>query len=185
MPVCEEHGIYYTEDQFCGPCWRNGVPTQSYAKKDIKVKKIEKVTNKTSALNNARQKAQVQFSQFMRTKWDNNGFCKCSTCGKVKETFGGRFGIHCGHWFPKSKYYWIEFEEANCGPQCYDCNINHKEGIPKMRNWLVERFSESEILRIERLADARPKGKNDNEAQILFYKSVYKLFKAKNNVRTN
>jgi hypothetical protein len=75
-------------------------------------------TIKTSSYRGLEKKLDRIFSEYVRLKAaDENGYCKCVTCGKVyhwKE-------IHCGHFISRAVKA-TRFNETNCNPQCVNCN---------------------------------------------------------------
>lgn len=139
MPVCTKHNNFYKGD-ICLYCFRENSKSQ-------KVK--SKVTKQSPLI----KKAHELFSKFIRSKYDKNGYTNCFTCNKVIATFGGLFGAHCGHYFPKNEYWLLAFDERNAGIQCYDCNVNKPFVIPQMRRKLVDIYGEEEIKKLEDLAN--------------------------------
>lgn len=81
---------------------------------------------KSNELNNAIKRADALFSKALRAKYDRDGFTNCATCFKPLRTFGGVFGAHCGHLYPKSKYWLHRWDIRNAAPQCYQCNVNQE-----------------------------------------------------------
>ncbi len=61
------------------------------------------------------------FSQFIRLKYaDNLGNVKCYTCNHS----GYYKKFHCGHFVPR-QYLATRWDERNCRPQCYACNMHY------------------------------------------------------------
>lgn len=64
------------------------------------------------------QKLDTVFSLYIRYKNSKNGFCTCVTCGRKYEIKK----IQNGH-FMSRKHYSTRWDEMNCGPQCFGCNV--------------------------------------------------------------
>jgi len=59
------------------------------------------------------------FSQYIRLKYANlDGFVECFTCGRSYHWKK----IQCGHFMSRSRYA-TRWDEENCRPQCYGCNV--------------------------------------------------------------
>ncbi len=59
------------------------------------------------------------FSQYIRLKYANlDEFVECFTCGRSYHWKK----IQCGHFMSRSRYS-TRWDEENCRPQCYGCNV--------------------------------------------------------------
>ena len=59
------------------------------------------------------------FSQYIRLKYANlDGFVDCFTCGRSYHWKK----IQCGHFMSRARYA-TRWDEENCRPQCYGCNV--------------------------------------------------------------
>ncbi len=59
------------------------------------------------------------FSQYIRLSAANlDGFCECYTCGRSYHWKK----IQCGHFMSRARYA-TRWDENNCRPQCYGCNV--------------------------------------------------------------
>ncbi len=59
------------------------------------------------------------FSIYIRQKYaDMYGFTECYTCGT--KLYWSE--LQCGHYYSR-KYYSTRWDEDNCRPQCYKCNM--------------------------------------------------------------
>jgi hypothetical protein len=134
MPNCQSCGAYIHSDGWCIKC---GVKALKERKKEKTSRFGKKKSD--SELDKAIKKADKLFSEKLRAKYDNGGFTNCSTCSKPIRTFGGTFGAHCGHLFPKFRYWLHRWDFRNAAPQCYDCNVNHEGHQIKMYDWLSSR----------------------------------------------
>lgn len=188
MGFCEHHTCFF-EGETCYKCYRYNEWVESekrkkqeaaerrYQKKATYIKSKNKRTLVTkykpdNRLTNYRDQADRAFSQIIRAMYDNpNGFSSCSTCDKIKETFGGLYkGLHAGHFFPKGKYWHLRYRIENSLPQCYNCNVNNQAIIPAMRPKLVKIFGEEKIKKLEDDSNFIP-SKKDKEGEILWYKN--------------
>lgn len=138
MPVCEKHQRYYAEDSICPACWKS--------KKNPFKKKFYQA--KPTPLNNLRKRVNAEFSKLIKLMYGSNGHAHCFTCGKLVG-MAGIFGAHCGHYFTKSTYWRLAYDERNAGIQCYDCNVNKQGDIPAMRRKLVAIHGAEAIEQLE------------------------------------
>lgn len=74
---------------------------------------------KKSDLKKLKEKTWSIFSKYIRLKYsDNNGNCKCVTCGKIKNWKE----MQAGHFVP-SRCNAVLFNEKIVFPQCVGCNV--------------------------------------------------------------
>ena len=107
---------------------------------------------KAEPLNKLKAKLDQVFSQYIRLHHaDRFGFCTCYTCGSRMPWKD----IQNGHLFSRGRLS-TRFEEMNCRPQCYGCNVcqkgNYQEYFPRMTREiglanmeLLEQQSKSDI----------------------------------------
>jgi hypothetical protein len=144
MPVCERHGIYYTDAQQCGICWREGQREQRSAPK------------RTAKKNKEWKAALAIYSRRIKKIWSTgSGELECATCGKKIPEKGDSIVTtsHCGHYFPKGIYWGIAFDLCNAAPQCCQCNTRNQGCIPAMRRQLVKKWGEEAIADLEQRAE--------------------------------
>lgn len=85
------------------------------------------------------------FSIFIRLRdSDDNGICKCCTCGKYhswKE-------MDCGHWI-KRQHQATRFDERNCAAQCKACNYFEQGAEAKHELYIKNKYGEqaTELLK--------------------------------------
>lgn len=85
------------------------------------------------------------FSQFIRLRdADENGYCTCITCGRVKHWKE----VDCGH-FIKRQYMSTRFNEMNCHAQCKHCNAFEQGADVKYRAALIKLYGKNEVLKLE------------------------------------
>ncbi|HQB85334.1 MAG TPA: recombination protein NinG [Candidatus Pacearchaeota archaeon] len=129
------------------------IPEDSY--RDLKKeKKINSLKNKKLGFNSAKTKLWPIFSEFIRKRDDYI----CVTCGAIGELsskykgYGAKI-IQAGHYFPKSAYSGIYYDERNVHAQCAYCNMNMED--PKVKDaytkFMIENYGVEaiEILKIE------------------------------------
>ena len=142
------------------------------AEKKSKPKKKPEVSAHTKAL----KKADTAFSLWFRAnEADENGLVRCCTCGKVIKWKMPDGSAQTGHYESRGIAA-VRFMPTNCGIQCSQCNY-YKEGAKiKMRQYLVNRYGEDEVLKIERLAKMPNKRLSDFELNEIakFYQSEFK-----------
>lgn len=66
-----------------------------------------------------KKKLDAVFSKYIRQKYaDSFGIVKCYTCPKAAPISE----LQCGHFVPR-QYLSLRWDERNCRPQCYACNM--------------------------------------------------------------
>ena len=80
----------------------------------------------------------------------DNGFVTCVTCGSVH--FWKK--ITLGHYISRS-HHSTRWNPHNVAPQCVKCNSFNGGEQFKMRNYLVNRYGEKEVLKLEAWADMK------------------------------
>lgn len=93
-------------------------------------------TKKKKSLSTVIEKLDTVFSQFIRLRdSDQNGYCRCISCGKVvfwKYIQNGHF-VNRGHMNTR-------FDEKNCNAQCVTCNcFDEGNNIGYMRG-LIDKY---------------------------------------------
>ncbi len=83
------------------------------------------------------------FSKYIRTKYSKNGFVECVTCGRSYEIKK----IQNGH-FMSRKSYSTRWDEENCAPQCYGCNVMQQGQQFLFSKYIDEKYGEgySQVL---------------------------------------
>jgi len=143
------------------------------AEKKSKPKKKPEISAHTKAL----KKADTAFSLWFRAnEADENGLVRCTTCRRRPMLWRMSDGsCQTGHYESRGIAA-VRFMPTNCGIQCGQCNY-YKEGAKiKMRQYLVKRYGEDEVLKIERLAKMPNKRLSDFELNEIakFYQSEFK-----------
>lgn len=137
----------------------------------------------SSAHTKAMKNADKWFSLWFRAnEADENGLVRCTTCRRRPIPWKAPDGsTQTGH-FESRGISAVRFMPENCGIQCAQCNY-YKEGAKiKMRAYLVRRYSEDEVLKIERLAKMPNKRLSDfelNEIAKHYKKEFEKIVKLK------
>lgn len=92
-----------------------------------------------------KKKADAIFSLYIRTKYadPHTGLVACVTCGTlhpIKE-------IQNGHYISRGNN-WLRYDERNCHPQDYSCNIARKGNYPAYAAFIVRTYG---VDRLEEL----------------------------------
>lgn len=104
------------------------------------------------------------FSQWVRlSASDNNGNCKCVTCGKVG--YWKADGMQAGH-FMSRKHYSTRWDERNVKVQCSSCNVFRAGEQYKFSLYLGQQLSE-ELLQESR--KIRKFTSDELEEMVLYY----------------
>ena len=131
--------------------------TASEARNLRKLPKAKKVKQKPtiSAHTKALAKADKYFSLWFRAiEADETGLVKCCTCGRYipwKATDGG---TQTGHWQSRG-FNNTRFNPMNVGVQCRKCNYYLEGAKQRMETYLIKRYGETEIRKIEASANIR------------------------------
>lgn len=111
------------------------------------------------------------FNKFVRlSASDENGFCRCVSCGKLKPWKGAK--IHAGHFINKTlKTLFVRWDLRNVNPQCYHCNWNLKGNKWEYSKYLIQKYGPDicDILKIDSTKHFNP-DVFDMEAKIKFYR---------------
>lgn len=93
------------------------------------------------------QKLDIAFSRYIRNKYaDWRGYVQCYTCGKEAPVQN----MQNGHYIPRS-FMATRFLEANCRPQCVQCNVFKKGNYTMYALRLVQEKGKKELERLEKL----------------------------------
>lgn len=114
------------------------------SKKAKKAKKDKK--DKKKSVNSLKKEAWKLFSIFIRTRgMDEDGFNVCVTCGT---RMYWRL-LQCGHFIP-GRHNSVLFDENNCHSQCAHCNIFLHGNLIKYYRFMLKKYGEKEIERLEK-----------------------------------
>lgn len=112
-------------------------------KKATPAKKAKRSPRKT-----ALAKCDTEFSLLMRAKEaDQDGLVKCCTCSKVMP-WKGTGEAHWGHWQSRG-FNSTRWNPVNGGIQCRECNTYLEGRKSDMRQYLSNRYGESEVNKVE------------------------------------
>ena len=84
------------------------------------------------------------FSQYIRHKYSKDGEVSCFTCGRRKPIKK----MQNGHYISRM-YLATRFDENNCRPQCYGCNVMHQGQAVDFRENLVKEIGEDKVQVME------------------------------------
>lgn len=118
-------------------------------------------------------KAWHEFSLYTRLQGADGGYeagtntcCTCDTTYPVKR-------LQAGHFVP-GRHSIILFDERNCHPQCYNCNINLKGAPRKYESFMKSKYGQEVIDELDRL-DGQQSG-----FKWFDYKELFEKYKALN-----
>lgn len=97
----------------------------------------------------AKARAWKAFSLYTRTNGSKGGFGKCITCERTYPVTG-RGTLQAGHFIP-GRHNAILFDERNCHPQCYGCNVMKKGNMVKYYKFMLEKYGAQTIADLEEL----------------------------------
>jgi len=81
---------------------------------------------------------------------DDNGYCKCVTCGKIDHYKS----MQGGHFIPRGRTV-FKLYEPNIQVQCPSCNLwgmKQAHYVLRYRQWMVDYYGERRVKAMERLA---------------------------------
>jgi hypothetical protein len=103
-------------------------------------------TRKLGVKSTARLKKELDsvFSQYVRWSRSENGCVQCYTCREVKEVKK----MQNGH-FVSRGYLATRFDEDNCRPQCYGCNMFGEGRILDYEERLIEEIGQNRVTALK------------------------------------
>ena len=129
-------------------------PKAGKKKKPVTISKVKKELDRV-------------FSIYIRTLYSVNGDVKCYTCTKIapiKE-------MQNGHFVPR-QYLATRFDERNCRPQCYACNMLYN-GQPSTYAKKLEEETPGLVAELDRMRHITTKWYvYDYEQKIAYYKDL-------------
>lgn len=104
---------------------------------------------KEPSLKKSKAKAWKAFSLYIRTRGSRDGMNKCITCGRVYpiKQIGG---LQAGH-FIQGRHVSILFDERNCHPQCYGCNVMKRGNMVEYYEFMLKTYGQGVINELKRL----------------------------------
>ena len=122
---------------------------------------------KTPTISKVKKEFDRVFSIYIRTFYSKNGEVQCYTCPKIapiKE-------MQNGHFVPR-QYLATRFDERNCRPQCYACNMLYN-GQPSTYAKKLESETAGIVEELDRLRHITTKWYVcDYEEKIEYYKGL-------------
>ena len=118
-----------------------------------------------------------EFSLYVRLSAINSsGVICCATCG----TYHFWNDIHLGHYISRS-HDSVRWDVRNTAPQCAHCNSFMGGEQHKMRAYLIKRYGEDEIQKMEKWAEMKKTENAESLRQkIIEYRGKIKALKIKN-----
>lgn len=102
---------------------------------------------KKLTLSKAKKKAVYAFQKWVRNREKIGNLNTCVTCGRMYPV-EGKGCIQAGH-FIAGRGNAILFDERGCWPQCYICNVVKKGNMIKYYKWMLERYGQAVINKLE------------------------------------
>jgi hypothetical protein len=96
----------------------------------------------------AKKLAWNAFARWVRNRGAKGAYNQCITCDRTYAT-SGRGVIQAGHFVP-GRNNSILFDERNCFPQCYGCNVKKKGNMVRYYKWMLEHYGQEVIDELER-----------------------------------
>jgi hypothetical protein len=156
MPNCP-HGNFIKDIEdttSCSLCNTENYKKRKFVNRSKKEQETKFRKQKPSELNNLKARAQSLHSKNIKTLHCDQEYTRCWTCNKLILVYGGSIHntSHCGHYYPKSLFWELAYLDFNSGIQCYDCNVNHPELIPIMRDVLISFWGVDKINLLDSMA---------------------------------
>ena len=79
---------------------------------------------------------QKWFSRYIRLLYNESGYCRCATCGKLVRVTA----IQAGHYIPRN--FKPRYDLKNVHPQCVYCNIRMKGNQLPYQDYITARYGE-------------------------------------------
>ena len=114
------------------------------------------------------------FSEYIRLKEANdNGFCKCVTCGSMWHWTA----LHNGHYVDR-RHIATRYDERNCHPCCYHCNVTLRGNLSKYRQFIIDKYGVKVLEELESAKRATEKySVADYQEKIEYYRSEVRRIK--------
>lgn len=103
---------------------------------------MEGIKKKKLTYAKAKKQAWDVFSKWIRYREFNNplGYVRCVTCQTIKHPKE----LQAGHFIP-GRHISVLFDERNCHPQCYHCNVGLKGNPVSYYKWMLEYYGQEII----------------------------------------
>lgn len=91
------------------------------------------------------QRLDQVFSEYIRLKAANeNGFCRCVTCGLPSRWNA----IQNGHYISRG-HIATRYDERNCHPQCLKCNVGLRGNLQKYKRYMIQTYGVKDLEDLE------------------------------------
>lgn len=100
---------------------------------------------KRPTVSKLKKKLDAIFSKYIRHKYAKDGMVTCYTCGHTNEIKK----MQNGHFIPR-QYLRTRFDERNCRPQCYACNVLYGGQSSAFALKLQEEYGDDIIKELEK-----------------------------------
>lgn len=120
------------------------------------------------------QRLDQVFSEYIRLRDANeNGFCKCVTCGSMWRWQA----LQNGHYIDR-RHIGARYDERNCNSQCSSCNIGLRGNLDKYKRAIISSYG---VAVLEELESAKRSFEKwtvaDYEEKIAYYREKVKIIR--------
>lgn len=117
------------------------------------------------------QRLDQVFSEYIRLRDANeNGFCKCVTCGSMWRWQD----LQNGHYIDR-RHIGARYDERNCNSQCSSCNIGLRGNLDKYKRAIIEKYGVKVLEELESTKRSMEKlTVVDYQEKIVYYRDQVK-----------
>lgn len=126
------------------------------------------------------QRLDQVFSEYIRLRdANNNGFCKCISCGDMWQWRIMQNGHYTDRRHIKTRY-----DERNCHAQCFNCNIGLRGNIEKYKRAIISKYG---VQVLEELESAKRSFEKwtvaDYQEKIVYYRDQVKIIRKEKGIQ--
>lgn len=120
------------------------------------------------------QRLDQVFSEYIRLRDANeNGFCKCVTCGSMWRWQA----LQNGHYIDR-RHIGARYDERNCNSQCSSCNIGLRGNLDKYKRAIIEKYGVKVLEELESTKRSMEKlTVVDYQEKIVYYRDQVKIIR--------
>lgn len=135
---------------------------------------MNEVKSKRLTIPVLQQRLDQVFSEYIRLRDANdNGFCKCITCGSMWRWTA----LHNGHYIDR-RHIGARYDERNCNSQCPRCNIGLRGNLEKYKRAIIDKHGVKVLEELESTKRSIEKWTTlEYQDKISYYKSEVKRLK--------
>lgn len=143
----------------------------------VNSKKCKEAKPKRLSISLLQQRLDRVFSEYIRLRDANeNGFCRCATCGAMWRWQIMQNGHYINRQHIKTRY-----DERNCHSQCSNCNIGLRGNLDRYKRFIIDKYGVKVLEELETAKRVIEKWTvSDYQGKIEYYKAeVNRLRKEK------